>query len=162
MEAHGFYVTYECLIFLCMWFCRCYESQTYCRGKSEPASKFLERSSESLQPETEKKYKENCLNHWAIVLLLECSENVIDQPDMNKNLTKLMLDCFVLFKCTTQTVHFSLLLIRTLECSMSWKSTSLTERTWSPSCRPALWASESGTTYQHTHTHTHTKICQTF
>lgn len=39
----------------------------------------------------------------------------------------------------------------TLECSMSWKSTSFTERTWSPSCNPALWASESGTTCQHTY-----------
>lgn len=34
---------------------------------------------------------------------------------------------------------------------MSWKSTSFTERTWSPSWSPALWASESGTTCQRTH-----------
>lgn len=31
-------------------------------------------------------------------------------------------------------------------CSISWKSTSLTESTWSPSCSPALCASESGIT----------------
>lgn len=34
----------------------------------------------------------------------------------------------------------------TLLCSMSWKSTSFTESTWSPSCNPALCASESGIT----------------
>jgi len=34
----------------------------------------------------------------------------------------------------------------TLLCSMSWKSTSFTDSTWSPSCSPALCASESGIT----------------
>lgn len=48
------------------------------------------------------------------------------------------------------TLKFKVQLKLTLECSMSWKSTSFTERTWSPSCKPALWASESGTTCQHT------------
>lgn len=46
---------------------------------------------------------------------------------------------------------YTSLLWLTLECSMSWKSTSLTERTWSPSWSPALWASESGTTCNNKH-----------
>lgn len=55
--------------------------------------------------------------------------------------------CFVINSDSQTSVIFWL----TLECSMSWKSTSFTERTWSPSWSPALWASESGTTCNNAH-----------
>lgn len=64
------------------------------------------------------------------------------------NITNIPLHRWILYNNVLIQI-LKVLLWLTLECSMYWKSTSFTERTWSPSCSPALWASESGTTCQH-------------